>query len=126
MSKKYWFKAKQYGWGWSPSSWQGWAVICLYISINLYLFYSIYSSSHSVSDTLINYVPTCKGVLEDAKLIIHKFNVSVGDLKDDPRYKNIDQINSRVEDSLLDSDEEFEKGHNTNFKFNDTPRWSLS
>ena len=66
--------------------------------------------------------PTCKGVLEDAKFIIHKFNVSVGDLKDDPRYKNIDQINSRVEDSLLDSDEEFEKGHNTNFKFNDTPR----
>jgi hypothetical protein len=29
-NKKVWFKAKEYGWGWYPSSWQGWAVIGLY------------------------------------------------------------------------------------------------
>ena len=24
--KKFWFKAKRYGWGWSPAAWQGWLV----------------------------------------------------------------------------------------------------
>ncbi len=27
----YWFKAKLYGWGWTPVKWQGWCVIFLYI-----------------------------------------------------------------------------------------------
>lgn len=26
MSKKLWFKAKVYGWGWTPSTWEGWLV----------------------------------------------------------------------------------------------------
>ena len=24
--EKYWFKAKNYGWGWTPATWQGWVV----------------------------------------------------------------------------------------------------
>lgn len=31
MEKKLWFKAKQYGWGWTPCTWEGWAVIGLYL-----------------------------------------------------------------------------------------------
>ena len=31
MNGKLWFKAKQYGWGWYPATWQGWAVLCFYI-----------------------------------------------------------------------------------------------
>jgi hypothetical protein len=27
----YWFKAKLYGWGWTPATRQGWAVILIYI-----------------------------------------------------------------------------------------------
>jgi hypothetical protein len=27
---KLWFKAKTYGWGWTPNTWQGWSVILLY------------------------------------------------------------------------------------------------
>jgi hypothetical protein len=27
----YWFKAKLYGWGWTPAKWQGWLVILAYI-----------------------------------------------------------------------------------------------
>ena len=23
----YWFRAKRYGWGWTPSSWEGWALL---------------------------------------------------------------------------------------------------
>jgi hypothetical protein len=30
-TKKYWFPAKQYGWGWGmPSAWQGWLVLLSY------------------------------------------------------------------------------------------------
>lgn len=28
---EYWFKAKNYGWGWYPSSWQGWLVTLVFI-----------------------------------------------------------------------------------------------
>lgn len=27
----YWFKAKLYGWGWTPVRWQGWLSIVLYV-----------------------------------------------------------------------------------------------
>lgn len=30
MQKKLWFKAKRYGWGWTPSSWEGWVAIIVY------------------------------------------------------------------------------------------------
>jgi hypothetical protein len=29
--KNYWFKAKLYGWGWTPARWQGWLVILVYV-----------------------------------------------------------------------------------------------
>lgn len=28
--RKLWFRAKEYGWGWFPISWQGWAITVLY------------------------------------------------------------------------------------------------
>jgi hypothetical protein len=31
--KKLWFKKKRYGWGWYPSSWQGWLVTVAYVSL---------------------------------------------------------------------------------------------
>jgi hypothetical protein len=31
MAKKLWFKAKTYGWGWIPATWEGWAVILVYV-----------------------------------------------------------------------------------------------
>jgi hypothetical protein len=27
----YWFKAKLYGWGWTPVTWQGWGITGLYL-----------------------------------------------------------------------------------------------
>ncbi len=30
-TKRYWFRAKKYGWGWWPSSWEGWIVSAVYI-----------------------------------------------------------------------------------------------
>lgn len=31
----YWFKAKLYGWGWTPARWQGWLVIIIYVALIL-------------------------------------------------------------------------------------------
>lgn len=30
---KIWFKAKRYGWGWYPATWQGWAVLAIYLVV---------------------------------------------------------------------------------------------
>ena len=29
--QNYWFKAKLYGWGWTPATWQGWLVTLVYV-----------------------------------------------------------------------------------------------
>lgn len=26
-----WFKAKTYGWGWTPSTWEGWLLVIVYL-----------------------------------------------------------------------------------------------
>jgi uncharacterized membrane protein YhaH (DUF805 family) len=31
QGKKLWFRAKSYGWGWYPITWQGWAVLAVYV-----------------------------------------------------------------------------------------------
>ena len=34
MKQRYWFYAKQYGWGWGlPATWEGWCVMGLYLVI---------------------------------------------------------------------------------------------
>jgi hypothetical protein len=55
QAKKMWFKIKNYGWGWRPSSWQGWVVLGIYIIFNVKIFMSIDNLSHSNSDTLMNF-----------------------------------------------------------------------
>jgi len=54
---KPWFKAKRYGWGWYPGTWQGWLVLLVYTSLLIFWFIRIDRASHSVSDTLINFFP---------------------------------------------------------------------
>lgn len=35
-SKRYWFPAKKYGWGWGmPATWQGWLVLGAYLALTL-------------------------------------------------------------------------------------------
>ncbi len=53
--KHEWFKAKQYGWGWYPSTWQGWVILLDWLAICILLFLKIDKNSHSVSDTLISF-----------------------------------------------------------------------
>lgn len=30
MARPLWFKRKTYGWGWTPATWQGWAIVGIY------------------------------------------------------------------------------------------------
>lgn len=51
-SDKLWFRAKTYGYGWTPCSWQGWMVALFYITCSMTIFIQIDRSSPSGSDTL--------------------------------------------------------------------------
>jgi hypothetical protein len=54
-----WFKAKRYGWGWYPCTWQGWAVLFLAMSGIASVAMNADATSHSASDTLIgSCIPT--------------------------------------------------------------------
>ncbi len=54
-SKKLWFKAKDYGWGWQPSSWQGWLVLSLYLVFNINVFWGVDNQSYYGRGDLINH-----------------------------------------------------------------------
>ena len=49
---KLWFKAKQYGWGWTPASWQGWVSIVFYIFLLIRIFSNAYRTTDSASEIL--------------------------------------------------------------------------
>jgi hypothetical protein len=34
MEQKNWFKRKQYGLGWYPSTWQGWVIILIFVGLS--------------------------------------------------------------------------------------------
>jgi hypothetical protein len=53
--KKLWFKAKQYGWGWTPVSWEGWLVVIGYITSNLVGLSVLSGGSPSIEQILIPY-----------------------------------------------------------------------
>lgn len=33
MADKKWFRAKRYGWGWVPVTWQAWVVVFVYVCV---------------------------------------------------------------------------------------------
>ena len=33
MQRPLWFKAKRYGWGWTPCTWQGWLVVGVFVAL---------------------------------------------------------------------------------------------
>lgn len=57
QQRRLWFKAKTYGWGWTPATWQGWLVTVLFAGLTAYSFIAIDRASHSVSDTLMAFAP---------------------------------------------------------------------
>ena len=69
--KKIWFKAKKYGWGWYPASWEGWAVILIYLLIigvlvyifqtNIEKYLDIYFALVFIFTALLIYISYKKG-----------------------------------------------------------------
>ena len=57
MEKQLWFKAKRFGWGWYPCTWQGWAILAMYIFALTSDFVFVDMTQHSASDTLMNFFP---------------------------------------------------------------------
>jgi hypothetical protein len=53
-NKKLWFRAKMFGWGWYPVSWQGWVIILIYVA-GLIPHFLEANKQHSNSDFLINF-----------------------------------------------------------------------
>ncbi len=43
--EKLWFKAKEYGWGWVPVTWQGWAVTVGYVVLAVLFGFTIDENS---------------------------------------------------------------------------------
>jgi hypothetical protein len=56
--KKLWFKSKMYGWGWQPSSWEGWAVLLLYVITITINFLNIDKMYFLKSDRFIQFSST--------------------------------------------------------------------
>jgi FtsH-binding integral membrane protein len=58
MKVNYWFKAHKSGYGWHPSSWQGWLVVIVYLAVCVYSFLKIDKQSQSVSDAIFGFLPS--------------------------------------------------------------------
>jgi hypothetical protein len=54
-SKEYWMKRKRYGWGLTPSAWQGWLVILLQVAIVVTGITLLPASSGSTVSRLIKF-----------------------------------------------------------------------
>lgn len=55
-TKKIWFKRKLYGWGWTPSTWQGWLVTLVYFILILILVFNIEESVPGNPDSGSNFL----------------------------------------------------------------------
>lgn len=61
--QKPWFKAKRYGWGWTPATWQGWSILTGFIAIVVWNFFRLDAHSHSNSDTLRPFIIQTVGLV---------------------------------------------------------------
>ncbi len=53
-----WFRARHYGWGWVPITWQGWGITAMYVFWLVSQIVFVYNHTHSISDFLIQTLPT--------------------------------------------------------------------
>jgi hypothetical protein len=54
---KLWFKAKRYGWGWTPASTEGWVVTGLYIFFLIAWFFGQDPLDRSAGGVINDYLP---------------------------------------------------------------------
>lgn len=64
--------------------------------------------------------PSCKGDLDKAGFVIHRFESSLSQLKKDGKYKNLDSIN--IDNNSILGEPDHATENTSNFNFTDTPR----
>ena len=57
MEQKVWFRAKRFGWGWYPVTWQGWGVVLLYVVALIAGSNYVKNHESSGSDFALQFVP---------------------------------------------------------------------
>jgi len=55
MKTHIWFRAKCYGWGWYPSTWQGWLVLLVWL-ILLFLWIGLFDFYFSIEKNVLGYL----------------------------------------------------------------------
>lgn len=53
--KKLWFKAKCFGWGWYPCSWEGWLVTLIY-AFGIFIFATTIDDSSSTREIFFTFI----------------------------------------------------------------------
>lgn len=56
MKERLWFRAKDYGYGWYPASWQGWVVLVVFLALIASNVVRI-TYTQSMADLLVWYLP---------------------------------------------------------------------
>lgn len=53
--RPYWFKAKNYGWGWYPATWQGWFILLGYVGLVVWLTGEMNNELNSMGDRALGF-----------------------------------------------------------------------
>jgi hypothetical protein len=62
LTKNYWFRAKKYGWGWTPASWQGWTIIVIYTLLLLWRGFAVKELFDTESSFVFRYIFELVGI----------------------------------------------------------------
>lgn len=65
-----WFRAKTYGWGWFPISWQGWAITVLYAVLFTLAFLVFFGWVGAATEARVGFRDIAFGVLEFLAVIV--------------------------------------------------------
>ena len=57
LPDKLWFRAKRYGWGWYPATWQGWGILAMYVFAIVSEVTLVAQAHYSARDWLVNFIP---------------------------------------------------------------------
>ncbi len=74
MSQKapYWFKARKYGYGWTPVTLEGWVTVVIYIVVSIYAFVEVHKDYPTLKQNIIAAIPTFAFVTLILLLILYK------------------------------------------------------
>jgi len=63
-ARKLWFRAREFGWGWFPISWQGWAITVLYALLFTFTFLIFFGWVGAAAESRFELRDVIFGVLE--------------------------------------------------------------